>query len=115
MSLSSLDGIMFPKIAELVNSKEAKKEDRDKCIFGVYTKWDKFKKKQRKKKAGNVPVDVKYSRIHRNQQYLEKVYGKKKTAPKAGEDEEVFFVDVGCGETFNVSILIIIRSNIVII
>lgn len=114
MSLSSVDGIiMFPKISDLV--KEAKKEGGDKCTFGVYTKWDKFKKKQKKKKAGNVPVDVEYSQIHKNQQYLEKVYGKNKTAPKAREDEEVFFVDVGGGETFNVSILITIRSNIVII
>lgn len=121
MSLLSVDGIMFPKIAELV--KEAKTEkDGDKCIFGVYTKWDKFENKQKKTKAGNFPVDVKYLREHHNQKFLEKVCEKKKTAAKAEEDEEeedeeekVFFVDVGCEETFNVSILIRIRSNIVII
>ena len=110
MSLLSVDGIiMFPKISELV--KVAKEEDAhgDKCIFGVYTKWDEFIEKKSK---GNVPVDVKYLRGHHNEKYLKKIYEK-----NAGEDEEeeVFFVDVGCGESFDVSILIRICPKTVII
>ena len=100
---------MFPKISELV--KEAKNENGDKYTFGVYTKWDEF---MEKKKRGNVAVDVEYLRRYYNQKYLEKVYGKKETATKAEGDEEVFFVDVGCSKSFDVSILIRIRSNTVI-
>ena len=102
---------MFPKISELVN--EAKGEEGGKYTFGVYTKWDEF---MTRKSKGNVHVDVKYLREHHNEKYLNKVYGKEKTATEAkGEEEEVFFVDVGCGECFDVSILFTIRCNIVMI
>lgn len=103
---------MFPKISELV--KETKEEEGDKYIFGVYTKWEEFKEKTSR---GNVKVDVEYLRRHHNQKYLEKVYGKEKTATEAEgkeEEEEVFFVDVGCDGQFDVSILFSIRCNTVI-
>lgn len=80
------------RISELVN--EAKKEDGVKYIFGVYTKWDEF---MERRSRGNVPVDVEYLRRHHNQEFLREVYGR-----NAEEDEEeVFFVDVGFGESFD--------------
>ena len=110
MLLISVDGIvMFPKISELVN--EAKAGEGGKYTFGVYTKWDEF---MENKSRGNVPVDVEYLQKDHKQNYLEKVCGKETTATETKE-EDVFFVDVGHGERFDVSILNIIRCNSIMI